>query len=412
MTKYLKLALKVLARRKFFTFISLFGISLTLLVLMVATALLDNEYAPRQPESRFDRVLVDYRLNLIGPQESLSGLPGYEPLNRDLRTLPGIETASILTEDQGTVLYEGGRRLEERLKRTDGPYWQILDFRFLEGAPFSSLDDSNGNRVAVITSTLRGQLFGNAPALGRTIRIEGESYRIVGVVPPVSITRRAGFADIWAPIGTIASTNYLHETVGNFEGIVLARSRADFPRLKREFATRMAHFPIDDPKTYTRAVGGLDTPFEETARETDLDKLGAGAPVALAALFGAAALLFMTLPALNLVTLNLSRILERAPEIGVRKAFGAPRRALVGQFVFENVVLSLMGGLIGFLLSVVTIAILNRVEVVHGGRLDLNLRIFIWGMLVAIFFGVFSGLYPAWKMAKLQPVDALRGGAQ
>ena len=60
------------------------------------------------------------------------------------------------------------------------------------------------------------------------------------------------------------------------------------------------------------------------------------------------ALLFITLPTMNLVSINLSRIMERASEIGVRKAFGASSRTLVGQFVMENVVLTVIGGAIGF----------------------------------------------------------------
>ena len=73
----------------------------------------------------------------------------------------------------------------------------------------------------------------------------------------------------------------------------------------------------------------------------------------LRTIFIVLALLFMTLPALNLVTLNLSRILERAPEIGVRKAFGAPKRTLIAQFVTENVILTLIGGALGFVFTII-----------------------------------------------------------
>ena len=123
------------------------------------------------------------------------------------------------------------------------------------------------------------------------------------------------------------------------------------------------------------------------------------------------ALLFVMLPTMNLVTINLSRIMERASEIGVRKAFGASSRTLVGQFVMENVVLTVIGGAIGFVLAIFALRALSAVELVPYFVLDINLRIFGYGVLMAVVFGVLSGVYPAWRMSRMHPVQALRGGA-
>jgi putative ABC transport system permease protein len=123
------------------------------------------------------------------------------------------------------------------------------------------------------------------------------------------------------------------------------------------------------------------------------------------------ALLFVLLPTMNLVSINLSRIMERASEIGVRKAFGASSRALIAQFVMENVVLTTIGGAIGFVLSYVALRAMLAMELVPYLVLDINLRIFGYGMLMAIAFGIFSGVYPAWRMSRMHPVNALRGGA-
>ena len=122
------------------------------------------------------------------------------------------------------------------------------------------------------------------------------------------------------------------------------------------------------------------------------------------------ALLFMALPAINLMNLNLSRILERASEIGVRKSFGATSRNLVGQFVTENVVLSLVGGALGFLLSIAVLQAINTTDLLPYARLVVNLRVFGIGFAFALFFGVLSGAYPAFRMSRLHPVIALRGG--
>jgi putative ABC transport system permease protein len=412
---YLKLALTVLTRRKFFTFISLFGISLTLVVLVVATAILDDALAAKGPESRFDRALVMYRVEQYGPHTSESMNPGYGFLDKYVLHLPGIERATAFTETLQRTIYRSGVRIDTRLKRTDANYWKVLDFHFLEGRPFTADEESRGAFVAVITDDLRQKLFGGAPAAGRTMEIDGQNFRIIGVVPAVSFTRTAAYSEIWTPITTAKSSAYRTQMMGSFVGVVLLRDAGDRRRVQSAFADIVPHLPLSDPKEFTGWRAGLDTQFEAYARGIVDGPFGRRFHT-LAATFLRVVLLllgvlFMTLPALNLITLNLSRILERAPEIGVRKAFGAPRRALVSQFVLENVVLALIGGVIAFILAVFVLALLNRSGVIPHAHFTPNLRVFGYGMLVAAFFGVFSGAYPAWRMSRLDPVTALRGGA-
>ena len=176
---------------------------------------------------------------------------------------------------------------------------------------------------------------------------------------------------------------------------------------RREFQARVKHIPIENPKEYTEIRAGLDTRLESEFAGNG-DKHSA---LLAKGIFAGIALLFMMLPALNLITLNLSRILERAPEIGVRRAFGAPRHALVLQFVTENVILTLIGGAIAFVLAVIVIRQLGGTMPGIDANLAVNWRVFAYGMLVAIFFGILSGAYPAWKMSRLDVVNALRGGS-
>jgi putative ABC transport system permease protein len=411
MRTYLKLAIKVLARRKFFTFISLFGISMTLVVLMVATAVLDNVFAARAPESRFDRVLCIYRVTERGHGDTESTEPGYALLQRFVEPIPGIEAFGKYTNPQGMAIYLGGSRLDTSVKRTDAGYWRVLDFRFLEGRPFTSQEDDSGALVAVITDRLREKIFGGAPASGKTFELDGQQFRVVGVVPSVSVTRIAAYSDVWLPIGTLRSSDFRRNMMGGFNGLVLARSSSDFGRIRADFATRMRDFPLDRTR-FTEVATGLDTPFEAFARIATWNRAGDRAPFIVAAVFTTLALLFMLLPALNLITLNLSRIMERASEIGVRKAFGAPRPALIWQFVVENVVLTMIGGALGFVLALIALTTFSNAELIPNARFDMNFRIFGWGMLIAVVFGLFSGVYPAWRMSRLDPVNALRGGAQ
>src|SRR4029079_9905474 len=132
MKTYLKLAMKVLARRKFFTFISLFGISMTLVVLMVGTALLDNVFAPQAPESRFDRVLSIDRVSLKGPQETESTEPGYALLQQFVKPLKDIQDFWLYSNSETKGLYPGKERIDASVRYADAGYWRILDFRFLE----------------------------------------------------------------------------------------------------------------------------------------------------------------------------------------------------------------------------------------------------------------------------------------
>ncbi|HEX8152143.1 MAG TPA: ABC transporter permease, partial [Thermoanaerobaculia bacterium] len=381
--------------------------------LMVATAILDNIFAPRAPETRLDRTLGIYTLGMYGKESSRTGTPGYKFLDRYMRNLPGAEATSIFSQFASVSMFVDGRKLDAYIRRTDGEYWRILQFKFLEGAPFTQADDDAGRMVAVINETTREKVFGKQPAVGKMIDVDGQRFRVVGVVSDVAITRMAAFSEIWVPVRTAKSADYRQQTWGDFGGIVLAKSKDDIPRLKREFDARISAYVFDDPM-FDRISAGLGTTFESFARtlingqDSDLVRRG---PWIIRGIMLTVALLFITLPTMNLVSINLSRIMERSSEIGVRRAFGASSRTLVGQFVTENVVLTAIGGLIGFVIAMVALYALNTIEFIPYEQFDLNLRIFGYAMLIALAFGVISGVYPAWRMARLDPVNALRGGA-
>jgi putative ABC transport system permease protein len=259
--------------------------------------------------------------------------------------------------------------------------------------------------VAVINESTRRMFFGGERALGKRIEVDGQRFRVAGVVRDVSYLQPAAFSDVWVPISTLRSTAYRDEITGNFTGLLLARSRADLPKMRREFEALLP--AVERPKEWDRFESMATTRFEGMAREMPTRSVWAAR-----LLFIVAAVLFMTLPAVNLINLNLSRILERAPEIGVRKAFGASTSSLVGQFVVENVVLTLIGGVIGLALTAVLLSAINGMDLIPYAQMRINLRIFGYAMVLAVVFGLFSGVYPAWRMSRLHPVQALRGGSR
>ncbi|MFB3855129.1 MAG: ABC transporter permease [Vicinamibacterales bacterium] len=130
---YLKTALKVLQRRRFFTFVSLFGISFTLVVLMVATSLLDHVLAAMPPEVYPDRTLVVSRATLLGPHSTWNGMPGYKLLDRYARNMDGVERLTIFTVPETVYAYRGAEKISLFLKRTDAEFWRVLRFDFVEG---------------------------------------------------------------------------------------------------------------------------------------------------------------------------------------------------------------------------------------------------------------------------------------
>ena len=122
------------------------------------------------------------------------------------------------------------------------------------------------------------------------------------------------------------------------------------------------------------------------------------------------ALLFMSMPAINLMNLNSSRIIERSSEIGVRKAFGASSNTLVGQFITENIIVTLVGAAVGYALAYFVLDALNDSGFITYSTLSINTKVFVYGLLISIFFGFLSGVYPAFRMSRLHPATALKEG--
>ncbi len=192
---------------------------------------------------------------------------------------------------------------------------------------------------------------------------------------------------------------------------MLANSAADFPIIKEEFKSRIAQMEFPDTSPVNKAIGDTETQFEFASRQFSPGQAD-NHPKSLLAGIAMLMVLFMLLPAVNLININISRIMERAGEIGVRKAFGASSWTLVGQFVVENVLLTLIGGAIALAGSYLVLQALTESGLIPYAQFHLNYRIFLYGLSLAVFFGLFSGVYPAWKMSRLHPVQALKGGVR
>jgi len=411
LSNYLKMAWKVLGRRKFFTFISLFGIGFTLTALMVVVAMVDHQLAPSYPETQLDRILTVKRMRMHGDRSNWYAGPGFKFLDRYARDLPGVELMSIYTRPSETSSFLEGRKLVFQSRFADAAYWRVLHFAFLEGAPFTDADDRDANRVAVITDSARRRFFGDEPALGKSVELDGLEFRVVGVVRDVPAFRDISHAEIWMPLGTQTAAGFHESLIGGCLAAYLLAPDTEKKQVQAAFQERLTRVAFDDPERFHTMKGMPMTKLENLANEMlNLDP-GETAPRRLILFAILAVLAFMALPAINLININLSRIYERSGEIGVRKAFGAASPDLVLQFVIENVVLCLLGGLIGLVGAFVLLYIAVQFPQVPLLTFHLNWRIFLAALALAIVFGLLSGVGPAWKMSRQHPVNALKGGA-
>ena len=410
---YFKIAWKVLLRRKFFTAISLFGISFTLMILLVVYSMYDYTVGPHTPEKRVDQLLFVTHLGLWASNSQSNSNPSYSFLNRYVRPLRTPERVSIATGGGYAVAYVGNQKLKLSQKGTDGAFWQVLGFEFLAGRPYSAQEVGTNAHVAVINESTARRYFGTvAGAVGRPLEADAIRYQVVGVVRNVPATRFLTTADIWVPIG---GTVDVHEPnyMGNCMAILLAPSAAALPAMQEEFRQVMRRVPVQDPKQFTELRVYANTLLGTTVRNfvTDDDDTPDDGVARFGRMALGAALLFMLLPALSLVNLNVSRMLERSSEIGVRKAFGATAGRLVGQFLVENIFLTLLGGVLGLGLAAGTLWLLNGSSLIEYAQFALNGRVFAVALGAVLFFGLLSGVYPAYKMSKLPAIQALKGGA-
>ena len=409
---YLKIAWKVLLRRKFFTAISLFGISFTLMILLVVYAFYDFSVGPQMPEKRVDRLLFANSIFIWGPNAENQASPSYSFLEHYIRPLRTPEKISISTGTGTTVAYVGNQKLKLDRKYTDAEFWQVLNFNFLAGRPYSLTEVRDAAHVVVMNESSARNYFGTAQGvLGRTIITDEIRYQVIGVVRNVPATRPFSYAEVWMPITTSSVNIHDLDYMGGCKAILLARSAADVPAIQQEFAqaVRQAPLPTATYKWCTEVRLYAGSLLSTTVR----DQLGEDGPDDGVARFrrlsGGLILLFMLLPAVSLVNINVSRIRERSSEIGVRKAFGATSSALITQFLVENLFLTLLGGLLGLALAAGALHLLNTSGLIAYTQFGLNGRVFAGGLAAVLFFGLLSGVYPAYKMSKLQAVKALKG---
>ena len=403
---YFKIAIAVLKRRKFFTLISLFGISFTLTILLVMTSFIDRVVNDDYPDRKRDRSLYINKMELRGDQTMNGGSLSFHFYKQYVSKLKTPVKIALSSNFNSTNTYVNNKKITINYKYTNADYWDILEHDFIEGKPITRQQIDNGEKVAVISEDIKREYFGDVPTvIGKYIEADNIEYRICGVVKNVPITLYMLYSDIYLPY-TAAKTGF-NDTgyMGPFTIILLAPDKAAVPAMEKEYDELVSKLPLPQGSDYKKIFSHAD-PFIRGYVRTGNEE-SSGITFALIALI-IFVLLIMLLPTLNLVNINITRIMERSSEIGVRKAFGASSKTLVYQFIIENLILTIIGGLIGVFLSVIIIQFINNANLIANLRLSLNMTVLFIGFLICIVFGLLSGVYPAWRMSKLNVVNALK----
>jgi len=272
-------------------------------------------------------------------------------------------------------------------------YPRMRRMEFAEGTPFGEAEDFTHARVAFIGADAKKKLFSGQNAIGESIRVDGISYQIVGVLKHVINNSDDNLNEhIYVPFSTMSDlkdTFYLNSVVMEYEG--------DNAKVVKALRNSMAFHHNFDPKD-ERAIFVFDV-FSDLL---DLRIITTGIKI----LLGFIGLLTLGIGGVGLMNIMLVSVTQRTREIGVEKALGAHRWHILFQFLTEAMVLTGAGGVIGVLLGG-TISLLINLAVP-----SLPSSIPLWAVLLAVgvsmSVGLFFGMYPAIKAARLDPVEALR----
>ena len=238
-------------------------------------------------------------------------------------------------------------------RTTDAAFWKVFNFRFMDGKPFTQADFAGGVCTAVISEALARRLFGTKTAAGRTIHLDNRDYRVCGVVKTPSQATYTSYAEVWIPFTTSPDydKSYLGALGGRLQVAILLHKISDEPMVQEQVDDYVRRFNLMPHEGYKLLMHGKPYEYWETLFATskggmeDLDYAG------VIKQLGLLILLLLVVPAFNLSGLISGRMNTRMEEVGIRKAFGATSGVLFGELLWENLLLTLLGGVFGLLLS-------------------------------------------------------------
>jgi putative ABC transport system permease protein len=317
--------------------------------------------------------------------------------------VPLLKRLSPEAFKQCTVAY-GTRSSSYGVSGVYANYPRMRRFDFSEGSPFSEADDFTHTRVAFIGADVKKKLFSGQNAIGEDIRVDGIPYQIVGVLKHVINSSDENLnGHVFVPFSAmndLMNTHYLNSIVMEYEG--------DHAKVVQAIRNSMAFHHTFDPKD-KRAIFVFDV-FADLA---DLEAITVGIKI----LLGFIGLLTLGIGGVGLMNIMLVAVTQRTREIGVEKALGARRWHILFQFLAEALAITALGGLLGVALAYViswSVGSLTLWSAFEENASEGDIHLFIdsatllWSTAILSFVGIVSGMLPAVKAARLDPIEALR----
>ena len=286
---------------------------------------------------------------------------------KDLPHLDKIGASSMMGDYLGYALTmpESNEVYMPIVNLTDRGFWEVFTFDFIDGKPYEQADVEAGLPKAVISESLAKRIFTRSDVAGEYIDLDGKDVQVCGVVKDASTATPITVGEIYLPLyflDKLRPSSFDYGLSGSVQLYLTAPSEDDIEPLRSEVQEVFKQHNLQETELDNNLMNQPDIWWKnyfrtECNHEPDIAKAIRGI------LYMLLALLFI--PAMNLCGMISSRMDERLSEMGLRKAYGATNRSLIGQILTENLLLTIIGGLLGLALAyIITIA---------GGETILNL---------------------------------------